>query len=207
MIDIPQATYHHGLNSEYANKQNDDYNNISPATPHNIAREMEIVEEVLRSRSQDLPDWMEEDDSNSSDSTSLPSFSPRSESPYSGSSYSQDDEWMPQSLSTSSASTSQVSSPSSNCSKANLNGVKKKRTRPYARGVEDKKVRKKEQNKNAATRYRRKKKQEVEKILDVERGLITIHDDLQIKCNDLKREIKCLKSLMRDIYKAKIGSK
>ncbi|KAJ8683215.1 hypothetical protein QAD02_019007 [Eretmocerus hayati] len=77
-------------------------------------------------------------------------------------------------------------------------------TKPYSRpNVEDKKVRKKEQNKNAATRYRLKKKQEVKEILSEEQELADKNDKLQDKVKDLQREIGYLKGLMRDLFKAK----
>ncbi|KAJ8931184.1 hypothetical protein NQ314_015935 [Rhamnusium bicolor] len=79
-----------------------------------------------------------------------------------------------------------------------------KRSKPYSRGPpEEKKVRKKEQNKNAATRYRLKKKAEVEEILTVEKVLLDKNVDLKNNITDMQREIKYLKGLMRDLFKAK----
>lgn len=71
------------------------------------------------------------------------------------------------------------------------------------RSSEDKKSRKKEQNKNAATRYRQKKKAECEVVMGEEKELQDKNDELQVKCADIQREIKYLKSLMRDLYRAK----
>ncbi|XP_066597089.1 activating transcription factor of chaperone isoform X2 [Prorops nasuta] len=80
----------------------------------------------------------------------------------------------------------------------------KNRYKPYSRpSVEDKKVRKKEQNKNAATRYRQKKKQEIKEIIGEERELTDHNEQLQNKVKDLQREIGYLKGLMRDLFKAK----
>lgn len=80
----------------------------------------------------------------------------------------------------------------------------KHRQKPYCRpSVEDKKVRKKEQNKNAATRYRQKKKQEIKEILGEEQGLADHNDKLKNQVKDLQREIGYLKGLMRDLFKAK----
>lgn len=77
-------------------------------------------------------------------------------------------------------------------------------SKPYSRtSPEDKKFRKKEQNKNAATRYRMKKKAEVEEILGEERNLAKGNEGLDVKVEDLQREIKYLKGLMRDLFKAK----
>lgn len=80
----------------------------------------------------------------------------------------------------------------------------KNKLKMYARpSTEDRKYRKKEQNKNAATRYRQKKKQEITEILTEEQEL-TIHNDaLQVKVTDLQREISYLKNLMRDLFRAK----
>ncbi|XP_029160022.1 activating transcription factor of chaperone isoform X2 [Nylanderia fulva] len=80
----------------------------------------------------------------------------------------------------------------------------KHRSKPYSRpSVEDKKVRKKEQNKNAATRYRQKKKQEIKEIQGEERELADHNEKLKNQINDLQREIGYLKGLMRDLFKAK----
>lgn len=66
-----------------------------------------------------------------------------------------------------------------------------------------KKDRKKLQNKNAAIRYRMKKKQEsevkkteVEELEDVNRSLLE-------KCDELQREVKCMKDLINEIRKAR----
>lgn len=115
-------------------------------------------------------------------------------SSYCGSAYSrdQDDEWSPSS-----------SYKKNSINKVSGGGVSKKRTRPYGRGIEDKKSRKKEQNKNAATRYRQKKKAEVEEILIVERQLKDKNEELKSKSADIGREIRYLKGLMREVCKAK----
>ncbi|XP_023946159.1 activating transcription factor of chaperone [Bicyclus anynana] len=77
------------------------------------------------------------------------------------------------------------------------------RPKPYSRNVDDRRSRKKEQNKNAATRYRQKKKAEIEVLLSEEQSLRKRHTDLGDKCSDLQREIRYLKGLMRDLFKAK----
>lgn len=82
-------------------------------------------------------------------------------------------------------------------------GSGRDKIKPYSRNGEEKKFRKKEQNKNAATRYRLKKKAEVEEILGEEKGLLDTKTQLEGNVVDLQREIKCLKSLMRDLFKAK----
>jgi len=73
--------------------------------------------------------------------------------------------------------------------------------RPY--NPEDRRMRKKEQNKNAATRYRQKKKAEVGGIVEEERELETQNNNLQTKVTDLQREISYLKGLMREMFRAK----
>ncbi|KAL0872030.1 hypothetical protein ABMA27_004467 [Loxostege sticticalis] len=77
------------------------------------------------------------------------------------------------------------------------------RPKPYSRSPDDRRSRKKEQNKNAATRYRQKKKAEIEVLLNEEQALRQRHSDLGDKCSDLQREIRYLKGLMRDLFKAK----
>lgn len=170
---------------------------FQPVDEENIARNLELVEEIVRSRSKDLPDCNEDDDSCSySEAGSSSPQSDSSSSSYCGSAYSrdQDDEWSP---------TSSSSGGNRRAGKTSGGGVSKKRTRPYGRGVEDKKSRKKEQNKNAATRYRQKKKAEIEEILIEENQLRDINEELKSKSADIDREIRYLKSLMREVYKAK----
>ncbi|KPI91676.1 Activating transcription factor of chaperone [Papilio xuthus] len=77
------------------------------------------------------------------------------------------------------------------------------RPKPYSRNVDDRRSRKKEQNKNAATRYRQKKKAEIEVLLNEEQNLRKRHTELGDKCSDLQREIRYIKGLMRDLLKAK----
>ncbi|XP_059617271.1 activating transcription factor of chaperone isoform X2 [Phlebotomus argentipes] len=171
---------------------------VQSPMPEDIDHEMKLVDELVRSRAQDLPDWTDDDD-NSSEFMSTPaSLSPRSEASFSASSYSHDEDWVPETR----VKASKVAGLGGGAILGG-GGVTKKRTRPYARGSEDKKSRKKEQNKNAATRYRKKKKQEIEEVLEEERGLQQEHEKLRVEAADLKREIKYLKGLMREVYKAK----
>lgn len=82
--------------------------------------------------------------------------------------------------------------------------ARRRTSKPYSRQtVEEKKLRKKEQNKNAATRYRIKKKQEVEESKFEEQRLADYNRELRSKLDDISREVKCLKSLMRDVYRKK----
>lgn len=147
------------------------------------------LEEIVRTRANDIPDWNDEDSFEDNSSNSLSSCpSPLSDISFevknsvgtSSGSTSQDDEWYHQ---------------------EERGKTTKRKTK--TRSTEDRKVRKKEQNKNAATRYRQKKKQEIEEILGEERALHDKNHELQTSYNDIKREIKYLKNLMRELYKAK----
>ncbi|EEZ99481.1 activating transcription factor of chaperone [Tribolium castaneum] len=138
-----------------------------------IAHELAVVDELVRTRVEDMQ-W-----------SSGPS------SPNSSDCSSDDPEWMPEPVESYDGS---ASSPKQ----------ARKRAKPYSRtSPVDKKSRKKEQNKNAATRYRMKKKAEVEVILSEEKQLSMKNEELDAKINDLQREIKYLKGLMRDLFKAK----
>lgn len=152
----------------------------SPECSQDIAHEMEVVEELVRSCAENLPDFTSDDD-NSSQSSRSPNSSPRSSSDDSfdnaSQSFSNDDEWTP--------------TPEPTPTKRRI------------RSSEDKSKRKREQNKNAATRYRIKKKAESDVVLGEERELQEKNDKLQVKYTDIKREINYLKSLMRDLYRAK----
>lgn len=149
-----------------------------------VARELAVVDELVRSRVDDMVQWS---------GPSSPSSSSGGSSSSNFGDYSSDDpEWIPETV-----------EPQSDL---NIPAVKtpRKRSKPYLRTpTEDKKSRKKEQNKNAATRYRMKKKAEVEEILEEERGLMKKNEELENKIGDVQREIKYLKGLMRDLFKAK----
>ncbi|GFN78389.1 cyclic amp-dependent transcription factor atf-4 [Plakobranchus ocellatus] len=67
----------------------------------------------------------------------------------------------------------------------------------------NKKDRKKMQNKNAAIRYRQKKREEALGIKSEEQQLEDYNIELKTKVEDLEREIKYMKNLMEDISKAK----
>lgn len=188
-----------------------------PETPSpDVVRELAAVDELVRTRVKDLVDsghsqcmpdpWESCSSGNVSGSNSgveseveMSIVSPPSPcTSSSGSSYGSgeevcdDLEWIPQS----------VQLPPQGCLK---NGRKRGGgAKPYSRpGIEEKRMRKKEQNKNAATRYRQKKKAEIEEILSEEKGLEEKNADLQLKISDLLREIKYLKGLMRDLFRAK----
>jgi len=71
----------------------------------------------------------------------------------------------------------------------------------------DKALRKKEQNKTAAVRYRQKKKVEFASVQETEKELQDKRDDLQKQKESLRREILMVKQLLRDIIRAKQSQK
>ncbi|XP_066148385.1 activating transcription factor of chaperone isoform X1 [Euwallacea fornicatus] len=160
-----------------------DVNYSTMHTPQpDIARGLAVVDELVRSTVEDMQ-WASGPSSPESSSNS---------SSFGDSSSSEDPEWIPE--------------PIENCKDTLVSPVPKqakKRSKPYSHNPDDKKNRKKEQNKNAATRYRMKKKAEVEEILTEEKQLQDTHKELDGKITDLQREIKYLKGLMRDLLKAK----
>jgi len=85
--------------------------------------------------------------------------------------------------------------------------VKKEKSRSSPYDVDpvylDKKDRKKVQNKNAATRYRVKKKVEKETLSQQETRLTDKNKELKEKVDSLAREISYMKELMNEINKAK----
>uniref|UniRef100_A0A023F7I1 Putative activating transcription factor 4 n=1 Tax=Triatoma infestans TaxID=30076 RepID=A0A023F7I1_TRIIF len=98
---------------------------------------------------------------------------------------------------------STTGSSSNNTTSTNNSLTSTRRKRSAATTTEERKLRKKEQNKNAATRYRQKKKQEIEVIIGEERELLETHERLKADVTEITREIRYLKSLLRDLYKAK----
>lgn len=155
-----------------------EYPVVSTPQP-DVARELAVVEELVRSRVEDMVQWSGPSSPSSSSSSNF------------GDCSSDDPEWIPEALDP---------QPDLNL----LAKTPRKRVKPYSRtSTEDKKSRKKEQNKNAATRYRLKKKAEVEEILEEERNLQKKNEELENKIGDVQREIKYLKGLMRDLFKAK----
>lgn len=154
------------------------------SSPADIQRELEVVDELVRahSRNHNNSDF----DDNASQFSSISSaWSPRSE------------------FSSNSSCSSQYGDFEPRKSSSGLKGVSKKRTRAYGRNPEEKKYRKKEQNKNAATRYRQKKKVEIEVILDEEKVLADQNRKLMSAYKETRREVKYLKSLLRDLFKAR----
>lgn len=79
----------------------------------------------------------------------------------------------------------------------NLKVIKK---RGYRRNPEERKSRKKEQNKTAAIRYRRRKKQEIEVYMDEGKILERKNRQLLKEYKETRREVRCLRSLMRELF-------
>ena len=75
--------------------------------------------------------------------------------------------------------------------------------RKSARSGVEKKERKKEQNRTAALRYRQKKRGEQCTVEEECEGLQTRNTELKDKVDSISREIKYLKNLMAEVYKAK----
>lgn len=204
-----------------------DHLSSAPGTPQpDVAHELAVVDELVRSRAENMfPTWemlpssVPSPTSTSTSSGHMSSVSssatnsgansptphglmspssPSSSSSSGFSEYSSDPEWIPEPVVHSGEGDREqqlVDRPSRG---------RKRAGKPYTRvGPEDKKSRKKEQNKNAATRYRQKKKAEVEVILTEEKLLQDHKDGLRADVLDLQREIKCLKGLMRDLFRAK----
>lgn len=96
---------------------------------------------------------------------------------------------------------------------------KKARAKPYARPSENevatatpkvkgfdpktKKERKKVQNKNAATRYRQKKKTEADVTASDFEVLTDRNTELKRKVDEMEHEIQYMKGILKDIYKVK----
>ena len=66
--------------------------------------------------------------------------------------------------------------------------------------ADDRRLRKKEQNKTAATRYRIKKKVELDILLDEEAALERRNVQLQMQHDEMANEVRYLKKLMREIF-------
>jgi len=198
---------------------------IDDALSESSESSMELIDELVRSHSFNLPDnfsldGLDDDDDDdsvscngdddedrsispcSNDTTSDPSYSPRSES-------SVDSLMSPRSESSFDTAgfeeewTPTVDKIALKRKSSVVAGVPKREKRPYGRPPHEKKQRKKEQNKNAATRYRQKKKEQLAVVLTEEQQLVNVNVKLQTKYDDVKREINYLKKLMREILVAK----
>lgn len=149
---------------------------LGDSLDRNVANDFAVVEEYVRSHTKDIPS---------------PSSPCNSSSSSSAGDTTDDPDW-------------NVVKSKKNNPKPTTSRNHQKFYRQYFRpSIEDKKVRKKEQNKNAATRYRQKKKQELRDIEGEERDLTETNGKLKDQVTEIKREIKCLKGLLRELYKAK----
>lgn len=80
--------------------------------------------------------------------------------------------------------------------------AKKRRSGPYNTNT-DRKDRKRDQNKNAAIRYRNKKREEAEVLKQEEDKLAEKNKELNDKVSQLTREINYMKDLISEVCKAK----
>ncbi|KAH8421170.1 hypothetical protein KR009_010293 [Drosophila setifemur] len=157
-----------------------------------IDRKNQMIDDIVNMRAQELElttNWRQfNDDCESQVSSSLESSSG---SGVNGSLVDADEEWLPEPLSSSSPICSSVDLPVDS---------PKKRTRAYGRGVEDRKIRKKEQNKNAATRYRQKKKLEMKHVMGEEQELAQENEGLRRILLERRNEMRYLRQLIREFY-------
>lgn len=149
---------------------------------------MAEVEALVRSRAEDLAESSIDDDSSTCGSSTC--YSPRSDDT-SSSSITDDSEWTIEKR------------PDIAHALKNKQTKQKRKPRINRRSVEDRQSRKKEQNKSAANRYRLKKKAEIEILLDEERDLLKCNDSLQSQYQEVSREVKYIKNLLRELFKAK----
>lgn len=145
---------------------------------------MAEVENLIRSRAEDLVESSIDDDSSICGSSSC--FSPRSET---SSSNTDDSDWMINPVIATALKNKQIK--------------QKRKPRTNRRSLEDRQSRKKEQNKTAANRYRLKKKAEIEILLDEEQDLLKRNEVLSKQYKQIGQEVKTLKSLLRELFKAK----
>ncbi|KQS61788.1 uncharacterized protein LOC6548901 isoform X2 [Drosophila erecta] len=179
-----------------------DVTNAASATPFNfnwvggseIARENQLVDDIVNMRAKELElstNWQQfNEDCESQASSSLDSRS--TESGVCSSIADADEDWVPELISSCSSPTHTTIEPSA--------AKPKKRTRTYGRGVEDRRIRKKEQNKNAATRYRQKKKLEMENVLGEEHVLSKENEQLRRTLQERRNEMRYLRQLIREFY-------
>ncbi|XP_051859169.1 activating transcription factor of chaperone isoform X1 [Drosophila albomicans] len=180
-------------------------NNWTPVNDN--VREAQLVDDIVNMRAKELElptNWqLYNDDCESQASSSMGSSSSNSDTSVTGSSVADaDEEWLPEMSSNSPAHTiEEEQSPSA--SPSSSSGSAKKRTRTYGRGVEDRKIRKKEQNKNAATRYRQKKKIEMEHVLGEEQELVQANEELRRTLSERRNESRYLRQLIREFYEGR----
>lgn len=165
----------------------------------------EIVDEILRIHTKNLPDFNDDNDSQYS-SASYSSTSDDTASSYKNNSINSmspisNRDWPLLTTSDEYSSQENLQQIDSKVDNFNRGQTIKKRSRLYVRNVDEKKSRKKEQNKNAATRYRQKKKMEIKLDLDEETVLLDKNKNLRKTVEDYQREMKYLKKLIKEFYK------
>lgn len=77
---------------------------------------------------------------------------------------------------------------------------KKSKSTPYSQLPAGRKERKKKQNKEAAIRYREKKRKEALEAEGEESGLVKKNNELKTEVLNLEREIMCMKELLSDVF-------
>lgn len=156
-----------------------------------VAQELAKVDEYLRHCAEDVCGTSNSESSIASSAPASPCTSSNASCLSSEDSSADDPDWTFEAVPTTSRGRSTRS-------------ARRASNKPYSRpNVEDKRSRKKEQNKNAATRYRQKKKQEIKLIIGEEQELVEKNEKLHGQVKDLQREIGYLKNLMRDLFKVK----
>lgn len=157
--------------------------------------EIDELDELVDSRAEAFIASSIDDDSSSYSGSSLSCFSPHSEI---STSTTDDSDWTP------SAGASQKNKSRGAVGNAlKAKPISKRKPRLNRRSHEDRQSRKKEQNKSAANRYRLKKKAEIEILCDEEQTLMKQNEKLSAEEADVNRELKVLKSLLRDLFRAK----
>ena len=79
-------------------------------------------------------------------------------------------------------------------------GKRKSKSTPYSKLPAGRKERKKKQNKEAAIRYREKKKNEAVQSANIEALLTDRNKSLKTEVLNLEREIMCMKELLSDVF-------
>ena len=79
-------------------------------------------------------------------------------------------------------------------------GKRKSKSTPYSKLPAGRKERKKKQNKEAAIRYREKKKNEAVQSANIEALLSDRNKSLKTEVLNLEREIMCMKELLSDVF-------
>lgn len=90
-----------------------------------------------------------------------------------------------------------------NLSPSKPNAVTLRKPRKKSLKADDRRLRKKEQNKTAATRYRIKKKAELDILLEEEACLEQRNRQLQNQHDELANEVRYLKKLMRELFSSR----